>query len=155
MPREFEIIQIPQRHYVGVRRRVMRSEIGPLCAEVLPRVTAWLADIGAQMKGMPITVYHSVDLESGQYDLQPGRFVAEPVNGQGDITAGRTAAGEAAHAVHEGSYDSLGKTWEALWAWIAAQGRTVSEPAWEEYVTDPADDPDPRNWRTEICVPLD
>jgi len=155
MPPEMKIVQVPQRHYVGVRRRVKPPEIGPLCAEVLPRVRGWLADKGLHRDGMPITVYHSYDQKADEFDLQPGGFVAEAVEVEGDITAGVTAAGDAAHAVHAGLYDSLGETWEALWEWIAAQGRTVSQPAWEVYVNDPGDHPDPKDWRTEIFIPLD
>lgn len=155
MPPEIEIVQVPQRHYVGVRRRVKPSEIGPLCAEVLPQVSGWLGDKGLQRDGMPITVYHSLDRKTGEFDLQPGGFVDEAVESEGDFTAGVTAAGDAAHAVHAGPYDTLGETWGALWEWIAAQSRTVSQPAWEVYVTDPGDHPDPEDWRTEIFIPLD
>lgn len=155
MPLEIKIVRVPERRFVGVRRRVKPPEIGPLCAEVLPRVGRWLADKGLQMDGMPITVYHSHDQKTGDFDLQPGAFVAEAVEGEGDITVGVTAVGHAAHAVHAGPYDMLGETWEALWEWIAAQGRTVSKPAWEMYVTDPGDHPDPKDWRTEIFIPLD
>ena len=38
--------------------------------------------------------------------------------------------------------------------WIAAEGLQSAGPAWEIYVTDPADHPDPADWRTELCWPL-
>ena len=155
MPPEMKIVQVSRRHYVGVRQRVKPPEIGLLCAEVLPRVSRWLAEKGLQMDGMPITVYHSHDQNQGEFDLQPGGFVATAVKSEGDITGGVMAAGDAAHAVHAGSYDALGETWGALWDWIAAQRRTVSRPAWEVYVTDPGDYPNPKDWRTEIFIPLD
>lgn len=155
MPTEIKIVHVPKRHYVGVRQHVKPTEIGPFCAEVLPRVSGWLVDKGLQREGMPITVYQSQNLKRGEFEMQPSGFVAEAVEGEGDITAGATAAGDAAHAIHAGPYDTLGETWEAMWEWIAAQGRTVSQPAWEVYVTDPGHDPDPKHWRTEIFIPLD
>jgi len=38
--------------------------------------------------------------------------------------------------------------------WIADQGLVASGAPWEVYVTDPADYPDPKDWKTEVFWPL-
>lgn len=60
----------------------------------------------------------------------------------------------AAVAVHRGHYDRLGDTHTAVQAWIDAEGERAGGPAWEVYITDPAEHPDPADWRTEVIVPL-
>jgi AraC family transcriptional regulator len=31
----------------------------------------------------------------------------------------------------------------------------IGGPPWESYITDPAEHPDPAQWRTEICWPVE
>jgi amidase len=55
---------------------------------------------------------------------------------------------------HGGSYDSLYRAHAAVQQWIEAEGLTAAGAPWECYVTDPADYPDPKDWKTEIFWPL-
>ena len=71
---------------------------------------------------MPVTVYHSHDQRADEFDLQLGGFVAEAVEGEGDITAGVTAASDVAQRGACQLYDTLGEKCGALWERIAAQG---------------------------------
>jgi effector-binding domain-containing protein len=43
--------------------------------------------------------------------------------------------------------------YDAIEAWIIDQGGQPEGPAWEIYYTDPNEEPDPSNWRTEIVQP--
>ena len=49
------------------------------------------------------------------------------------------------------------RTWSrrtrALVSWIDAQGGTSAGDAWEVYLTDAEEQPDPATWRTEIVQP--
>jgi effector-binding domain-containing protein len=42
---------------------------------------------------------------------------------------------------------------ELLSKWVYGHEGTVDEDAWEVYLTDPANTPDPVSWRTEIVQP--
>lgn len=55
---------------------------------------------------------------------------------------------------HTGPYDKLTKAHAAIQMWIAEQGRVPAGAPWESYVTDPADYPDPADWKTEIFWPI-
>jgi effector-binding domain-containing protein len=57
--------------------------------------------------------------------------------------------------MHGGPYDQLSETYAALERWIEANGYRVSGAPWESYITDPADHPDPADWRTEVFWPLE
>jgi effector-binding domain-containing protein len=104
--------------------------------------------------GPPIVVYHAFDPKTGEFEAQPGFFVATPVRGEGDVTAGETAGGEALTTLHLGPYATLGQTWEKVFAHAAAIKRPVSKSSWEAYLNTPADVP-PSELRTEIFVPID
>lgn len=147
-----ELRTIAPRTYVGVRRKVDHSGVGPACAEILPRTLQWLIARGVSPDGAPVTIYHSG--EGGMLDIQPGFFVTEAVTGEGDITRGETAGGEALVAVHVGPYQTLGTTWHAVFARAEELGRKVTQASWELYVDDPGA-VDAAHLRTEIYVPLD
>jgi effector-binding domain-containing protein len=53
-------------------------------------------------------------------------------------------------AIHAGSYDNLGDTYAAMERWMEVNGYRPGAPPWESYVTDPAEFPDSKDWRTEV-----
>lgn len=60
----------------------------------------------------------------------------------------------AATAVHVGPYETLHETHAAIDQWIAEEGYSAAGAPWEHYLTDPAEVPDPTNWRTDVIWPL-
>ena len=60
----------------------------------------------------------------------------------------------AATTIHTGSYDQLQDAYGAIQQWIEAEGLVADGAPWESYVTDPAEHPDPRDWKTEVFWPL-
>ena len=145
---------VAARHYVGVRRIVKHDGLGALCGEVLPRLSAWLAERGVSAQGAPALVYHSVNTQTGDFDVQPVLFVAEPLAGEADIEPGQTAGGEVLFACHVGPYHELGKAWSAVFGRAEAMGRPVTKSSWELYVDDPGKVSEAK-LRTEIYVPID
>ncbi len=55
-------------------------------------------------------------------------------------------------ATHHGAMDTIGDTWGALFAEIAARGFTPSGPCREVYLA--AEDPDQHDWVTELQQPV-
>ncbi len=54
-----------------------------------------------------------------------------------------------------GAYDKLNDAHAAVQVWIEEQKLRGAGAPWEVYVTDPADVPDPANWRTDLFWPLE
>ena len=65
------------------------------------------------------------------------------------------AGGRVAGTLHSGPYEELGRTYEALSAWIRDNGHNVSGPVRERYLTGIDDGVDPTNFRTEIEMPIE
>ena len=87
--------------------------------------------------------------------------VPKGTTGDETVAVGVLPAGRYASLVHVGHYDELVAAHAALQAWARDNGVTFdSWPAddgevWrsrvEHYVTNPADEPDPRRWRVDIA----
>ena len=79
--------------------------------------------------------------------------------GEGDVIGELMPAGQYAVILNTGPFDDLIPAHAALLDWGQAQGLTwqIDEDGktWgarvEHYITDPADEPDPRQWQTEVA----
>ena len=61
--------------------------------------------------------------------------------------------GPAATTIHTGPYDKLSDAYAAIEQWMEAEGLAAAGAPWESYVNDPADYPDPKDWKTEVFWP--
>lgn len=137
---------------VFVRLRTARHELAAAIAEGLGKSFTYAQKAGLAIAGRPFTRYLSSG--PGLLTIEAGAPLAAPATGEGDIEAGALPGGPAAVAVHAGSYDQLGETYAALERWMEENGFRAAGPPWESYITDPADFPDPGDWRTEVYWPL-
>jgi AraC family transcriptional regulator len=80
--------------------------------------------------------------------------LAAPARGEGEMQSGELPGGDVALGIHTGPYEGLSDTHAAIERWIEANGYRVGGSPWEQYVTDPAEHPDPADWRTEVYWPL-
>ena len=137
-----------------VRRSVNRPEIAATIADVLPRVFMYAQRHGLALTGQPFTRY--VEAGPGLVTIEPGMHVAKTGNapGGGEVVLDTLPGGEAATTVHMGPYENLPDAYAAIERWMKANGATSAGAPWEVYVTDPADYPDPKDWKTEIFWPL-
>jgi effector-binding domain-containing protein len=62
--------------------------------------------------------------------------------------------GTVASTIHAGTYETLPEAYAALEVWIESHGLQSAGVPWEEYITDPAEHPDPKDWRTEVLWPV-
>jgi effector-binding domain-containing protein len=62
--------------------------------------------------------------------------------------------GSTATTIQSGPYETLTEAYAALEKWIERNGLRPAGPPWEDYITDPAESPDPKDWKTEVCWPV-
>jgi AraC family transcriptional regulator len=135
-----------------MRRRAAQSEIAATLGEILPAVFTHTQRAGIPLAGPPFTRYLSGG--PGLLSLEAGMAIAGPAQPSGEIEVAELPGGPAAFAVHVGPYDSLGQTHAAIERWIADHGHAVVGAPWEVYVTDPGEQPNPAEWRTEVLYPI-
>ena len=136
----------------AIREKVPENDLAEAMGRMLQAVSAALREQGVTPASPPFARYHAF----GEIvDLEAGVIVKEPVRPAGDVRPGELPAGPAAIAVHTGSYETLGVTHAAMRRWLEANPtQEANGGPWELYLTDPAEEPDPARWMTEVIFPL-
>ncbi len=105
--------------------------------------------------GPPFARYRLLGSEPYEFEIEAGFPVSGHATGGGEIELSSLPGGTAAMVTHFGPYEAMQPAYEAIQEWIAEQGgRTVGDP-WEVYFTDPAEQTDPEEWKTEIYQPFE
>lgn len=144
---------IAPQHILFVRLRAARHELSSAIGEGLGQAFPYSQRVGVAIAGRPFTRYQSTG--PGLYRIEVGMPVATATSGESRVESGTLPGGPVAVAMHAGSYDTLTETYAALERWIEASGHRTGGAPWESYITDPADLPDPADWRTEVYWPLE
>ena len=138
--------------FLFIRRRAARPEIAATLAECFGKVYAYCQQRGLPLAGRPTARY--LVTSPGLLTIDAGVPLTIAAEGLDDIQAGELQGGPVAVGVHAGSYADLPAANAAIERWIEEHGFQADGAPWESYVTDPAEFPDPADWRTEICWPL-
>jgi AraC family transcriptional regulator len=142
----------PGQSILYIRRRISRSELQPTLAECFGTLFAHGQRNGLPIAGWPLARY--VAMGAGLWTIEAAMPLSAPAQAHGDMQTGTLPAGPTAFAVHIGAYEQLPETHATIERWIEAHGYSVGGAPWESYVTDPAQHPDPADWRTEVYWPL-
>ena len=147
--------EIPAQPVIVVRRRIKPSEVAATLGEALGLVFTHAQQKGIALAGQPFTRY--LEWGPGLWTIEAGMPViantseAPPEAGaRPDMLPG----GFVATTTHAGPYDKLSEAHAAIQQWIEAEGLTAAGAPWEVYTTDPADYPDPKDWKTEVFWPV-
>jgi len=135
-----------------VKRRVKPSELAAALGEMFGRVFLHAQQTGAALAGAPFARY--LECPPGLWTIEAGFPVVQPGQPAGDIAASTLPGGPAAVTTHAGPYDKLSEAHAAIQQWMEAHGLAESGAPWESYITDPANFPDPKDWKTEVFFPL-
>jgi effector-binding domain-containing protein len=147
--------------YVAIRTQVS-SPFGEILPGLWREVSAFLTDRGIAASGAPFFRYLTTDM-SQKLDLEVGFpvSVSVAVAGNERVSAGILPAGRYAVLLYTGPYDALvGVTVELLeWAkknQIVWKTYLIDNVEWwagrvEWYPIDPAAEPDPKKWQTELA----
>ena len=151
-----------EQHYVGIRTEVPMKALRKAIPQLHGEVFAFLDKQGVDPAGAPFVHYHIIDMEA-LLDVEMGVPVASPVSGDGRVSAGVLPAGRYAALVYTGAGNGI-KGNKALLDWGVEQGLVWDRYASdrgdgfgtriESYLTDPADEPNPAKWETEVAIRL-
>jgi effector-binding domain-containing protein len=156
------IVERAAQPYVAVSGLVTMQTVGAV-ADRIPEVFGWLGDRGIEPAGAPFLRYRLIDMER-QLEVEAGVPVAATAAADGEVLAGVLPAGRYATVTHVGHPDGLVAATAALLEWAAEQGLawdvtdTPEGQRWgcrlEVYETDPAEQPDPSKWETQLLFRL-
>ncbi len=145
--------EISEQPVLVVRRRIKPSEVAATLGAALGQVFQYAQQNGVALAGQPFTRY--IEWGPGIWTIEAGLPVtaADKARSDGDVRADALPGGLVATATHTGPYDKLHELHAAIQQWMEAQGLQSAGAPWEVYVTDPADYPDPKDWKTDLFWP--
>jgi effector-binding domain-containing protein len=148
----FEIVTQPEQNAAVVRDELPMARLSELFDRAFHTVIAACDAQGVPVVGPPFGFYPRMPGET--VEVAAGFPVARPITASGEVEPMVLPGGRMVRGVHVGPFESLGQTYEALMAWVGAQGLTLAEGMWETYLTDPSAVSDPGEWQTLILWPL-
>jgi AraC family transcriptional regulator len=119
----------------------------------------WIIERAYVPAGPPSGVYFSVPgqvpEEALAWELRSPVAGDIPASGPDARGVGvkKVAGGQVASTIHKGPFEQVGRTYEALGAWLAVNGFEMTGPPEEVYLTEPDKVP-PEEYLTEIRFPV-
>lgn len=127
------------------------GEIGSWLARTYGTIAAVVSAGGAGLAGPPFARYRQ--LADGHFAIEAGFPVTTAIEAADGVQPSELPGGPAASTIHVGPYDQMEPAYLALSAWIKEHGGEPAGDPWEIYFSDPASEPDPATWRTQVVQP--
>ncbi len=127
------------------------AEIGPWLAKAYGAIASAITAHGTYPAGPPFARYHR--LEADGFAVEAGFPVSAAIEADGDVRPSQLPGGPLAVTIHIGPYEQMAPAYEALASWVSSHSGEPAGDPWEVYFSDPAAEPDPATWRTEIVQP--
>ena len=152
--KEFVIVldEVDEFTYASIRKTVPFIEISLKMGQMYGEIGQYLAQQEVDMAGMPFSFYHLMAEE--EIDLECGIPTTALVEGNDKIIASKFPKTLCATLDFYGDYNNLGTGHEKIQKWVEDHGFELIGAPMELYLTDPGQDPNPENWLTRICYPV-
>ncbi len=152
---QFEIVEVAPRSIIYVVRTTASDPgaIGAGMQEAFEALFALMSEQRIRPLGAPVAIYDSFSPEETTYRVgfpvteEDCRRVSE------SALCGETPDGRALRGVHRGPYGELPKTYQAMMDHMEASGLQMDGPAWEIYLSDPAETSQ-EALETEVYLPV-
>ena len=148
----------PEQPYAAIRLSLEMVQVPQLAPPLIGEIIAWVAEHGQQAG--PV-FFNYTKMDGSRMDMEVGVPTTAMLAADERVTTGTLPAGRYAVAIHTGPYDQLRAAHEKLHEWLAQQnlppqgmngGRST---LLEIYHSDPAEEPDPHQWVTEIAFKIE
>jgi effector-binding domain-containing protein len=147
---DVEIVELQEQPTAVVREQVAMTALPEFFGRAFAEVSAAMEAQGVQPTGPPFALYRGMPTET--VDVEAGFRVSTTIEAANGVRAGIMPPCRAVQAMHVGSYDTLGTTYEAVKQRMYEEGLTASDDMWEYYLSDQTTDP--AIWRTLVVWPV-
>lgn len=125
---EVRVARVEPQWIASVRRQTNQDQFSIVIPEACGEVWQFLRATGTPHSGLNLVVY--LDWTG---NLECGVIVPERFDSDGPVICSATPGGTVATTSHQGPYDRLGETHEAIMDWCVRRGHTLVGPCWEIY----------------------
>ena len=87
--------------------------------------------MGEQPQGPAFSAYFNMDME--KLEVEMGFLVVKEIAGRGDILSSQIPTGQKATCMYKGPYKDMGPTYDAMTAWMNANGHIPTGVVYEFY----------------------
>lgn len=152
--KEFVILldEVDEFTYASIRKTVPFIEISLEMGQMYGEIGQYLAKEEVDMAGMPFSFYHLMDED--EIDLECGIPTSSKIRGNDRIIGATFPKTKCVSLDFYGDYNNLGTGHEKIQKWVEDHEFELMGPPMEFYLTDPGQDPNPNNWLTRICYPV-
>lgn len=147
-----EIVTTPETTY-AIKDSCLLSDIGTKMGEVYTKLYQFVTKNELEIAGPALCLYHVWNPE-GYIHFEAAIPVLQTIGDQGEIVVSGISESKAVEYLHVGSYDGLGAGHELLGNYLSDCGYQMAGSPYEEYLTDPSNEPDPAKWQTRIVYPI-
>lgn len=148
---EVEVITVESFGYCCIHKTASFEEIESTISELWSHMQRQQIMPTGTMLGV---YYNSAaEVEPEELDWEVG-FPVTNVNPRAPLQAKIWNFNTVAKAVHSGSYETTGETYDKIFTWMEANGYEKAGPVLERYLTMPGPDTDPKTMKSEIWVPV-
>ena len=151
---DIEVKEIEAAKALTIRATTSSGEISAKLGELYQALMDCINKYEIQMVGPPFAKYYSWDPE-GDTDLEAGVPVEKGAECEGNIEFVELPSCKVVTSLHVGPYESIGPVYEAIQEYIDKKGLKINGAVWEVYLTDPATEPDPNNYKTQVYYPVE
>lgn len=146
-----ELVDFPPVRILGVQSTCKAEELGPVIGQSYGKIVEQAGEL--DLAGPPRVYY--LQWLPDSCTIAACLPVMELPAVSGDVQAKELPGGIALMATHLGPYSGLAEAWAALWVEVADKGLKATGLCWDEYVTDPGEEPDDTKWQTDLYVAVD
>jgi effector-binding domain-containing protein len=149
-----EVKEMKAQKALVIKADVPTSEVGPKMGEIYEFLFNYTVQNQISPVGPPFAVYLSYDPE-GNTVFEAGLPVAEEASGSGEVEYREYPATKAVSMLYTGPYEKMEPAYEKLMQYIKENNLKDKGTAWETYLTDPNEEPDPEKYQTIISFPIE
>ena len=151
---EIKEVELEPMVYLGIREPMPKNpaEIGPKMGALYGEIGMYIQKYKIEFADMPLTVYF---IDGEDVEVECGIPIADDNPGNNRVVRRETAGGKTILAIHYGDYTELETTHVQLMNYIADNELTTSGNLWEQYITDPGQEPDTSKWITHVYYPIE
>lgn len=151
-----ELLETQPQAIIAIKDSVHMDDYSSFYEKSYGAIMAYMGRNSIQSTGYPISVTHYWD-SAGASVIEAAMPVAEvlevPDNENG-MYSRMMEGSQVLKVSHWGPYETVGMSYEALEAYMMENSLEENGPPYEVYITDPASEPDPSKWETQIVWPV-
>ena len=149
---QFKVKDVSTQTVLLLKGESLVQTIGPDMGTMYGKVYGYMETKKIIPTGPPIAVYYS---EPGpEWKIGVAVSVSGETVGQGDIESTTLPGGKMISVIHNGPYEKLGESWNALSDWMKESKYYPAGPGREIYLVGPPQETDPAKFQTELLWPV-